>query len=74
MEAVADKFEATKWRPSGVTEESQNSSGHTILVTSFKPGTSRIRSGSGAFLYLSFCLKRDLECGYGHAQLKVRFR
>jgi hypothetical protein len=74
MEAVADEFEATKWRLSGVTEESQNSSGHPILVAGFKPGTSRIRSGSGACLYRSFRLKRDLECGYGHDQLKVRSR
>ena len=56
MEAVADKFEATKWRLSGVTEESQNSSGHSILVASFKPETWRIRNGSGAFLYRTFRL------------------
>jgi hypothetical protein len=74
VKAVAGKFEATKWRLSGVTEECQNSSGHPILVASFKPGTSRIRSRSGAFLYNSSRLKRDLECGYGHDHLKVRFR
>jgi len=56
MLTVADTFEAAKCHLSGVTEENQNSSGHPILVASFKPRTSSIRSGSAASSTVSYVL------------------